>query len=129
MKLDTGADVTTISKTTLNRLGYDNDWIAANIINDPKRTMKSAGVQKKPAYYVILPAVNILGRDLVNWPLHILPQSEQDYPNLLGIDILQYFNFSFDYEKWEFTLVAISKPKNPQKTTESQRIYDVRTAE
>ncbi|MCL1995434.1 MAG: retroviral-like aspartic protease family protein [Defluviitaleaceae bacterium] len=127
-KLDTGADVTTISKATLNDLGYDNDWIAANTINDPKRTMQSAGVEKKSATYVILPAVNFFGRDLVNWPLHILVDDGKDYPNLIGLDILRYFIVTFDFAKWELILIPIDNPKKTNIILENQRIYTVNTA-
>ena len=127
-KLDTGADVTTISKDTLNRLGYNNDWITANAITDPNRTMQSAGVEKKSATYVILPAVNFFGRDLVNWPLHILTDDEKDYPNLIGLDILRYFVVTFDFAKWELILIPIDNPKKTNIILESQRIYTVNTA-
>jgi len=126
-KLDTGADVTTISKATLNDLGYDNDWITANTINDPNRTMQSAGVEKKSATYVILPAVNFFGRDLVNWPLHILADDGKDYPNLIGLDILRYFIVTFDFANWELTLIPIDNPKKTNIILENQRIYTVNT--
>ena len=127
-KLDTGADVTTISKETLNELGYNNDWITANAITDPKRTMQSAGVEKKSAIYVILPAVNFFGRDLVNWPLHILADNDKDYPNLIGLDILRYFIVTFDFAKWELILIPIDNPKKTNIILENQRIYTVNTA-
>ena len=126
-KLDTGADVTTISKETLNELGYNNDWIAANTITDPNRTMQSAGVEKKSATYVILPAVNFFGRDLVNWPLHILVDDDKDYPNLIGLDILRYFVVTFDFAKWELILIPIDNPKKTNIILENQRIYTVNT--
>ncbi|MCL2015738.1 MAG: retroviral-like aspartic protease family protein [Defluviitaleaceae bacterium] len=127
-KLDTGADITTISKETLNELGYDNDWITANAITDPNRTMQSAGVEKKSATYVILPAVNFFGRDLVNWPLHILADDDKDYPNLIGLDILRYFVVTFDFAKWELILIPIDEPKKTNIILENQRIYTVNTA-
>ena len=127
-KLDTGADVTTISKSTLNDLGYSNDWITANAIKDPNRTMQSAGVEKKSATYVILPAVNFFGRDLVNWPLHILVDDDKDYPNLIGLDVLRYFIVTFDFAKWELILIPIDNPKKTNIILENQRIYNVNTA-
>ncbi|MCL2016385.1 MAG: retroviral-like aspartic protease family protein [Defluviitaleaceae bacterium] len=128
-KLDTGADVTTIDKATLNKLGYSNNWIASNTVKSTDLTLQSAGVKRKPAYYIILPTINILGRDFTNWPLHILPTADENYPNLLGIDILQYFNFKFNYEKWEFTLIPIASPKNPKKLADNQKVYNVDMAE
>ena len=127
-KLDTGADVTTISKATLNDLGYNNDWITANAVTNTTMTMQSAGVEKKSATYVILPAVNFFGRDLVNWPLHILVDDDKDYPNLIGLDILRYFVVTFDFAKWELILIPIDKPKKTNIILENQRIYTVNTA-
>jgi len=133
-KLDTGADVTTISKSTLNDLGYNNDWITANAVTNAEMTMQSAGVEKKSAIYVILPAVNFFGRDLVNWPLHILvaddkdSEDEKDYPNLIGLDILRYFVVTFDFAKWELILIPIDNPKKTNIILENQRIYTVNTA-
>ncbi|MCL1987023.1 MAG: retroviral-like aspartic protease family protein [Firmicutes bacterium] len=123
-KLDTGADVTTISKSTLNDLGYSNDWIATNAVKSTKMTLESAGFEKKPSCYVVMPTVNVHGKDFTNWWLYILPD-KLDYPNLLGLDILRYFNFAFDYVKWEFELVPIDKPERTRELAENQKVYNV----
>ena len=99
-KLDTGADLTTVSKETLSAvLGYTKEWIAEHTVQDMTRTVSRAGGKAEPACYVVIPTSNILGRELSNWPFYIRAEEDNDFPNLLGINILSYFNFSFSYDK------------------------------
>ena len=43
-KLDTGAGITTISKRSLNLLGFKDDWIKSNTVIGPTKEVSSAGV-------------------------------------------------------------------------------------
>ena len=110
-QVDTGADLTTISKSLLTtRLGYPMEWITANAVRDVNRTISRAGGKKEPAWYVVISIANVLGRDLKNWPFYVRMEDERDYPSLLGIDVLSHFNFTVNYGKGYFS--AESEP-NP----------------
>jgi len=97
-KLDTGAGITTISKVVLNSLGYNNDWIRNNIVVGPIKEVSSAGRDFEPAHCVIIPISTLFGKTLKNWPFYIRPEDDRDYRNLLGVDILSYFDFTFSYK-------------------------------
>ena len=107
-KLDTGADLTTISKKDLNILGYSNIWIKENIVKDPSRILSSAGGKQISAHYIRISISNLYGLDLIKWPFYIRPDENTDFPNLLGINVLSYFNFSFNYDEG---IVEISRAK------------------
>jgi hypothetical protein len=107
-KLGTGADLTTIKKSDLQLLGYTQEWIEANLHEDVSRKVSRAGGTKESAFYVIIPVANILGRELRNWPFYIRKEVDKDYPNLLGINILSHFNFTFDYDTG-FLLIDLAK--------------------
>ena len=82
-KLDTGADLTTISKKDLNILGYSAEWIMQNVIKDNKHTLTSVGGKVMDAYYVLIPVSNLFGIDFRNWPFYIHMGDDIDFPNLL----------------------------------------------
>ena len=126
-KVDTGADFTTISKKELVSLGYSYDWIEQNIKEDPYHTLSRAGGKPQPAYYVQISLSNILGRELINWPFYIRKERHLDFPCLLGLNILTYFNFQFDYEKWIFSIKHIVNPKFKLPMLVEQTIYDITT--
>jgi hypothetical protein len=96
-KLDTGADLTTISKKELHLLGYSKEWIKENAVKEEHHTLTSAGGRSATAHYVRIPMSNILGRDLKNWPFYIRIEDDRDFPNLLGINVLLHFNFTYNY--------------------------------
>jgi len=97
-KLDTAAGITTISKKSLKQLGYDDDWVKSNTTIGPIKEVSSAGGKYEPAYCVVLPVSTILGKTLNNWPFYIRPEDDRDYRNLLGVDILSHFEFTFSYK-------------------------------
>ena len=68
-KVDTGADLTTISKEDLVYLGYDIAWINNNAIvfKDEEKPTTASG-DKINAGYVRLPIINILGYEGKEWP-------------------------------------------------------------
>ncbi|MDR2590817.1 MAG: retroviral-like aspartic protease family protein [Oscillospiraceae bacterium] len=109
-KLDTGASITTISKNMLNSLGYCDDWIKSNSTNGPIKEISSAGRGYELAYCVILPYSTILGKVLNNWPFYIRPEDDRDYRNLLGVDILSNFKFTFCYNTGYVNIEAINDP-------------------
>lgn len=110
-KLDTGADLTTISKADLELLGYTPDWIVSNTKISEEREVASAGGNFEKARYIQIPKANFLGRDLVNWPFHIRSEAGKDYRNLLGIDVLSNFDFSFKFSEGILQIIPISNIK------------------
>ena len=109
-KLDTGAGVTTIGKEILNFLGYSDNWINDNTTIGPIKEVASAGSKYEPAYCVVLPIATMFGKTLKNWPFYIRPESNRDYRNLLGVDILSFFDFTFSYKDGCVSIQPIDDP-------------------
>jgi hypothetical protein len=124
-KVDSGADLTTISKKELLLLGYSYEWIESNMIADLTRTLSRAGGKAEPAHYIQVQVFNLLGRDLVNWPLYIRKERHLDFPNLLGINVLTFFKFTFDFENWDFFIEVIPKPKRSLPKLEGQTVFEL----
>ena len=108
-KLDTGAGITTISKLSLNSLGYNDEWIKSNTIIGPIKEVSSAGRDYEPAYCVVLSSSTLFGKTLINWPFYIRPENDRDYRNLLGVDIFSYFDFTFSYKTGFINIEPIEK--------------------
>jgi len=109
-KLDTGAGITTISKASLNSLGYGDEWIKTNTVIGPIKEVSSAGREFEPAYCVVLPLSTLFGKTLRNWPFYIRPEDDRDYRNLLGVDIFSYFDFTFSYRTGHLNIEPIENP-------------------
>ena len=127
-KLDTGADITTINKNELKVLGYGKEWISNNMSKHPALTITRAGSKNEPAYYVQIPKCNILGRDLFNWPIYIRPETDKDFPNLLGIDILHNFDFDFRYSSGILAIWPINESYIKIPMLASQEIFAVKSS-
>ena len=112
-KIDTGADFSTISKSTLYELGYTDYWISTNKKLQEGYTSVATG-EKVDTYNVYLPFVNIYGAKGIDYPFGILLDKDEvlpkptctgcmhteakklDYRLLLGKDILSCFNINID---------------------------------
>ena len=128
-KVDTGADVTTISKEDLRDFGYDLDWIVLNaVIFDHADKPTTASGEKVNAGYVKLPLLNILGYEAKNWPFLIVMDEDHDFRNLLGRDLLVGFNFCFDFDNNHFTIEKTKTfiPRIPLQPT--QEINEIKTS-
>ena len=116
IKVDTGADKSTISKLSLVSLGYDMVWIRKNavILNDTEKPITASG-ESVDAGYVQLPLISILGYEGKNWPFQIILDENQDFRNLLGRDLLTGFNYRFDNDLDIFTIERAQsfKPRYP----------------
>ena len=110
-KIDTGADLTTMSKSELYRLGFDQKWIETNAAQDKTRTLSGAGGKSESAWYIAMQIFNFAGRDMKNWPIYIRIEESRNFPNLLGLDVLSNFNFKFDYDN---AVVLFEAAKNPK---------------
>ena len=104
-KVDTGSDITTISKRDLAYMGFTTDWIKqnANIYGHADKPTTASG-EKVDAGYVLIPLLNILGYEAKNWPIQIIMDEDHDFRNLLGRDLLVGFNFCFDFDSNHFTI-------------------------
>ena len=113
-KVDTGADVSTISKKDLRKLGYDLTWVQNNVVifNDNDKPTTASG-DKINAGYVQIPLINILGYEGKQWPFQVIIDENHDFRNLLGRDLLAGFNYSFDNDSDVFT-IARSKAFRPR---------------
>jgi hypothetical protein len=127
-KVDSGADLTTISKKELVLLGYSYDWIDAHIVADSSHMLSRAGGNAEPAYYLQLDVLNLLGREYVKWPLYVRKEKHLDFPNLLGVNMLTYYKFAFDYEQWTFLIERIPKPKRLLPMLNTQLVFDIVTS-
>jgi hypothetical protein len=97
-KLDTGADITAVSKKDLLDIGYDKEWIIKNAKQRSKSETTTATGERVNAFYIQLPLINLLGYEAKNWPFLILIDDDwdKDFRNLLGRDLLSGFNYTFD---------------------------------
>lgn len=109
-KLDTGAGITTISKKSLNLLGFNDDWIKNNTVIGPIKEVSSAGIGFEPAHCTVLQRSTLLGKTLNNWPYYVRPENDRDYRNLLGVDILSHFEFTFSYKAGTLSIEPNENP-------------------
>ncbi|MCL2498852.1 MAG: retroviral-like aspartic protease family protein [Defluviitaleaceae bacterium] len=109
MKVDTGADFTTLSKITLASLGYDNYWIQKNAITGKKYNLSTAAGDEEEVGLIQLPVVNLLQYEAFNWPFRVILSKERDFRNLLGRDLLAGFDYTFRNSSWQFEISRIGK--------------------
>ena len=127
-KVDTGADVTTISKDELFDLGYDMDWITQNAVipkDDDKPTTASG--DRINAGLIQLPLINILGYEGRYWPFQIILDENKDFRNLVGRDLLTGFNYWFNNDDDEFTIVRARAFKPRHDFLPDQEINEITT--
>jgi len=98
-KLDTGASSTTIDIETLEILGFDEKWIVCNGVKlkDEEAPTLADGTPVKNCYRVVLPEISIGDWVGYNWP--ILVSLNTSFRLLLGVDSLQFFNWTINYER------------------------------
>ena len=101
-KIDTGADWSAISRTTLSAMGYTLEWIRSNSI--PAKGFTTADGQAMDAAFVRLSVVSLEGIEFRNWPFLVMFDSVcecgkisiKDLRNLIGNDILDLFKAERD---------------------------------
>jgi len=97
-KVDTGANLTTISFDTLSELGYNKEWImSGTLLKDDGRPTLASGEFVDDCYRIVLPEINIGGCVGYNWPF--LTSLSVPFRLLLGTDSMCFFNWVFDYER------------------------------
>ena len=99
--LDTGAFITVISRDTAKLLGYDKL---------PKIVSKIKGYTgEAPADFVRIPGLKILDTQLTDVPV-LIPHSSELKQNILGLNVLEYFNYYIDTGNSEMHLSQNLKP-------------------
>jgi len=110
-KIDTGADFTTISRSDLTHLGYDESWIKSNGELIAAGTSTADG-SKVESYVIKFPLFNLRGLDFKNWPMFVIFNSvcecgkviHRDYRNLFGNDVIDMFDLARFPKKNTFEL-------------------------
>lgn len=105
-KVDTGADVTTISKVTLRNLGFTKEWIEAHIVKRTQIITATGDVIESAI--IQIPVLNLLGYEAKNWTFSILLEEKRDLKNLIGRDLLSGFNYKIDNDR---DLIEIERTK------------------
>ncbi|MDR2728607.1 MAG: retroviral-like aspartic protease family protein [Chitinispirillales bacterium] len=97
--VDTGATTTTINKNwLLADLGYTESWIQKNKIIIPESEKpKMANGKRADVYKVPILRINIGGHELQPRDC-ILSSDTVELSYLLGLDIMRYFKFFFDFD-------------------------------
>jgi hypothetical protein len=96
-KVDSGASCTTISRTELAKLGYNEEWIkSGRRLEGNARPTVASGLPVDDCYEVILPEIRIGDWVGYNWP--VLTSLSVPFKFLLGTDSMRFFNWNFDYE-------------------------------
>jgi len=96
--LDTGATRTTIPKVFLvDKLGYTEEYIQANrelLPEEEQPTM--ANGERADVYRIPIPRLNIGGHEIQHD--YVLSSDKVGLNFLLGLDLLSYFNFAFNFD-------------------------------
>ena len=96
--VDTGATSTTIPKPYLvEKLGYSEDYITKNkVVLTDKQKPTMANGERADVYKVPITRMNIGGYEFQHD--HILTSDTVNLSFLLGLDVLQYFKFTYDFD-------------------------------
>jgi len=110
-KLDSGADITTIRKADLNKLGYSNEWIEKNQKEAENIRVKMADSTERNGIYVEVPLMSFMEKDFYSFKIFIVPEKNFDYSNLLGLDVSTEFTYATDNEDGVLEFYRIGKSK------------------
>ena len=96
--LDTGATSTSIPKSFLvERLGYTEDYIQTHRILLPKESQpKMANGERADVYKIPITRINIGGHEIQHD--YVISSDSVKLSFLLGLDLLSYFKFTFDFD-------------------------------
>ena len=121
-KLDSGADITTIRKVDLNKLGYSMEWIEKNKKKADNIKVKMADNTERSGTYVEIPLMNFMEKDFHNFRIFIILEKGFDYSNLLGLDVSTEFNYFTDNESGKLEFYRIVKSKFDNSSSASKQI-------
>jgi len=94
-KVDTGANISSISLTALLELGYTSDWIVQNGTLEPAAETANGRIVEN-CYRIHLPQVKF-GTYTCKNPLFLTSLTE-DMRNLFGLNFMRYFNWDLNYQ-------------------------------
>ena len=94
-KVDTGANISSISLNALLALGYTADWIVQNGTLEPAAETAN-GRTVENCYRIHLPQVKF-GVYTCKNPLFLTSLTE-DMRNLFGLNFMRYFNWDLNYQ-------------------------------
>ena len=100
--VDTGAFMTVVSRDIAKRFGYDKL---------PKASSRIKGYSgEASADFVRIPGLKILDTLFTDVPV-LIPNSSDLKQNILGLNVLEYFNYFFDNENDRLYLNANPNPR------------------
>ncbi|MCL1997537.1 MAG: retroviral-like aspartic protease family protein [Turicibacter sp.] len=94
-KVDTGANISAISKAELADLGFDQNWIIQNGELD-EDVDTANGNTVNDCYRIVLPQVRF-GTYVCENALFITSLTDE-MRNLFGLNFIRYFNWGYDYD-------------------------------
>ncbi|MCL1986424.1 MAG: retroviral-like aspartic protease family protein [Firmicutes bacterium] len=97
-KIDTGANISAISKNDLADFGFDQNWIIQNGELD-EDVDTANGNKVNECYRIILPQVRF-GTYVCENALFITSLTDE-MRNLFGLNFIRYFNWGYDYDARE----------------------------
>ena len=121
-RLDSGADITTIRKSDLNRLGYSMEWIDKNKKEAENIKVRMADSTERNGVYVEIPLVSFMEKDFHNFKIFIVPGDNLDYSNLLGLDVSTEFTYTTDNEDRVLEFYRIGRSKFDTSGSASRQI-------
>jgi hypothetical protein len=125
-RLDSGADITTISKEDLKLLGYSANWIEKNKKEAADIKIKLADGTERNGVYVEIPMMYFMEKDFYNFKVFIVPEDGFDYSNLLGLDVSTEFTYLTENETGVLEFYRIESSKfTASNYTSQQRIGEV----
>ena len=113
--LDTGAFITVISRDIAELFGYDKL---------PKIPSKIKGYTgEAPADFVRIPGLKVLNIELVDVPV-LIPYNKELKQNILGLNVLEYFEYSIQTKKDKMYISLNTNPKHYHKILECGQVIE-----
>ena len=101
--LDTGAYLTVVSRRTAMRCGFDK-------LPSTEVTINGFGGDGEPADVVRIPGLRILNRLITDVPV-LIPHRKDLTQEVLGLNVLEYFNYYVDTENDRIYMKINPNPK------------------
>ena len=118
--LDTGAFMTVVSRDTARRFGFDKL---------PMISSKIKGYSgEEAADFVRIPSLKILESLLTDVPV-LIPHSSDLEQNIIGLNVLEYFNYYIETENDRFYLSRNPKPRHYNVLLECGRVFEIQPDE
>jgi predicted aspartyl protease len=100
--VDTGASTSSIKIETLSFLGYNIDWIIKNNVKIIDIIL--ADGNKVQSYKIKLSKIKLIGELFIEQEFNVFIEGGEDEDNILGMDILSHFDFTFSFSTQLFMI-------------------------